>query len=98
MDVLPTQLPLCSFAGDEQSTHWQRNSKEQRRKQKNQENDQGNGLVFRFMQAVADLFEIKLFTLLSFAHGAIDLLERLSASMFGTLLTRSSKETRGKPF
>ena len=90
--------PNCLFVLLLASTHWQRNSKEQRRKQKNQENDQGNGLVFRFMQAVADLFEIKLFTLLSFAHGAIDLLERLSASMFGTLFTRSSKETRGKPF
>ena len=33
-------------------------------------------IVFRVMQA--DLFEIKLFTLLSFAHGAINLLERLT--------------------
>ena len=41
LDVLPTLLPLqCSFAGDEQSTHWQRNSKEQRKKQNNQENNQ----------------------------------------------------------
>ena len=55
-----------------------------------------SAIVFRVMQA--DLFDITLFTLLSFAHGAIDLLERLSASMFGTLFTRSSKETRGKPF
>ena len=54
-----------------------------------------SAIVFRVMQA--DLFDITLFTLLSFAHGAIDLLERLSASMFGTLFT-SSKETRGKPF
>ena len=37
-----------------------------------------SAIVFRFMQAVADLCEIKLFTLLSFAHGAIDLLERLT--------------------
>ena len=35
-----------------------------------------SAIVFRVMQA--DLFEIKLFTLLSFAHGAIDLLERLT--------------------
>ena len=152
MDVLTAQLPLCLFAGDEQFTNWQRNNKEQRKKQKNKENDQGNGhagssvcgipitfalvyvliplygeasqtyraiiagalplvtafpkvivrlgaqridffhpgdshvllnvlfsasaIVFRVMQA--DLFEIKLFTLLSFAHGAIDLLERLT--------------------
>ena len=54
-----------------------------------------SAIVFRVMQA--DLFDITLFTLLSFARGAIDLLERLSASMFGTLFT-SSKETRGKPF
>ena len=152
MDVLTAQLPLCLFAGDEQFTNWQRNNKEQRKKQKSKENDQGNGhagssvcgipitfalvyvliplygeasqtyraiiagalplvtaipkvivrlgaqridffhpgdshvllnvlfsasaIVFRVMQA--DLFEIKLFTLLSFAHGAIDLLERLT--------------------
>ena len=35
-----------------------------------------SAIVFRVMQA--DLFEIKLFALLSFAHGAIDLLERLT--------------------
>ena len=35
-----------------------------------------SAIVFRVMQA--DLSEIKLFTLLSFAHGAIDLLERLT--------------------
>ena len=35
-----------------------------------------SAIVFRVMQA--DLSEIRLFTLLSFAHGAIDLLERLT--------------------
>ena len=43
LDVLPAQLPLCSFASDEKFIHWQRNSKEQGKKQKNKENDQGNG-------------------------------------------------------
>ena len=55
-----------------------------------------SAIVFRVMQAVA--CEIKLFTLPIFTHGAIDLLERLSASMFGTYLQEAQKRREGNHF
>ena len=50
------------------------------------------------MQAVADLCEIKLFTLLSFAHGAIDLLEKLSAFILVLCLQEAQKRREGNHF
>ena len=50
------------------------------------------------MQAVADLFEIKLFTLLSFARGAIDLLEGYPRVCLVLYLQEAQKRREGNHF